>query len=95
MPGSISTGVGGGLVLDGGVAKSEALLFDPMREALASHAGLDFLAGLPLYPPSSGATPGWQQAPACPLAARTEEAAARTHDWARRRALAVPCAARR
>jgi glucokinase len=34
------------VVIGGGVAKSGPLLFDPVREALAVHAGLDFLRGL-------------------------------------------------
>ena len=34
------------VVIGGGVAKSGALLFDPLREALSTYAGLDFLRGL-------------------------------------------------
>ena len=34
------------VVIGGGVAKSGALLFDPLREVLAVHAGLDFLHDL-------------------------------------------------
>ncbi|GFG52207.1 sugar kinase [Mycolicibacterium agri] len=34
------------VVIGGGVAKSGPLLFDPVREALAVHAGLDFLRGV-------------------------------------------------
>jgi glucokinase len=34
------------VVIGGGVAKSGALLFDPVREVLAVHAGLDFLHDL-------------------------------------------------
>ena len=45
------------VVIGGGVAKSGALLFDPLREALAAHARLDFLRGLRWCPPSSAATP--------------------------------------
>jgi glucokinase len=38
------------VVIGGGVAKSGALLFDPVREALHTYAGLDFLAGLRVVP---------------------------------------------
>lgn len=34
------------VVIGGGVVKSGALLFDPLRKALAHYAGLDFLRGL-------------------------------------------------
>jgi len=34
------------VVIGGGVAKSGALLFNPLREALSTYAGLDFLRGL-------------------------------------------------
>jgi len=34
------------VVIGGGVAKSGPLLFDPLREALARYARLDFLTGL-------------------------------------------------
>jgi glucokinase len=34
------------VVIGGGVAKSGALLFDPLRRALATYARLDFLRGL-------------------------------------------------
>lgn len=34
------------VVIGGGVSKSGALLFDPLREALAVHAGLNFLHDL-------------------------------------------------
>lgn len=34
------------VVIGGGVAKSGALLFDPLRAALSDYAGLDFLRGL-------------------------------------------------
>src|SRR5215207_3757330 len=38
------------VVNGGGVAKSGALLFGPVREALSSYAGLDFLRGLRVLP---------------------------------------------
>ena len=38
------------VVIGGGVAKSGALLFDPLREALSIYAGLDFLQGLRVLP---------------------------------------------
>jgi glucokinase len=38
------------VVIGGGVAKSGALLFDPLREALSIYAGLDFLHGLRVLP---------------------------------------------
>lgn len=46
------------VVIGGGVAKSGALLFDPLREALASHAGLDFLRGLRVVPAELGGDAG-------------------------------------
>lgn len=38
------------VVIGGGVAKAGALLFDPVREKLASYAGLDFLRDLRVVP---------------------------------------------
>ncbi|HYO03393.1 MAG TPA: ROK family protein [Mycobacterium sp.] len=38
------------VVIGGGVAKSGALLFDPLREALTRYAGLDFIRGLRVLP---------------------------------------------
>jgi glucokinase len=38
------------VVIGGGVASSGALLFDPVREALATYARLDFLRGLRVLP---------------------------------------------
>ncbi|MBB5164325.1 ROK family protein [Mycobacterium sp. AZCC_0083] len=38
------------VVIGGGVAKSGALLFDPLREALTTYAGLDFIRGLRVLP---------------------------------------------
>ena len=46
------------VVIGGGVAKSGALLFDPLREALASYAGLDFLRGLRVVPAELGGDAG-------------------------------------
>ena len=46
------------VVIGGGVAKSGALLFDPLREALATYAGLDFLRGLRVVPAELGGDAG-------------------------------------
>ena len=46
------------VVIGGGVAKSGALLFDPVRETLASHARLDFLRGLRVVPAELGGEAG-------------------------------------
>jgi glucokinase len=46
------------VVIGGGVAKSGALLFDPLREALASYAGLNFLRGLRVAPAELGGEAG-------------------------------------
>ncbi|GAT11047.1 ROK family protein [Mycolicibacterium novocastrense] len=46
------------VVIGGGVAKSGALLFDPVREALASHAGLDFIRGVEVVPAELGGDAG-------------------------------------
>lgn len=46
------------VVIGGGVAKSGALLFDPVREALATYAGLDFLRGLRVVPAVLGGDAG-------------------------------------
>lgn len=46
------------VVVGGGVAKSGALLFDPLREALASYAGLDFIRGLRVLPAELGGDAG-------------------------------------
>ncbi|OBF00891.1 sugar kinase [Mycolicibacterium elephantis] len=46
------------VVIGGGVAKSGALLFDPVREALASYAGLEFLHGLRVLPAALGSEAG-------------------------------------
>jgi glucokinase len=46
------------VVIGGGVAKSGALLFDPVREALRTYAGLDFLHGLRVVPAKLGGDAG-------------------------------------
>ncbi len=46
------------VVIGGGVAKSGALLFDPLREALAVHARLDFLRDLKVVPAELGGDAG-------------------------------------
>jgi glucokinase len=46
------------VVIGGGVAKSGALLFDPLREALACYAGLDFLRDLRVVPAELGGDAG-------------------------------------
>jgi glucokinase len=46
------------VVIGGGVAKSGAVLFDPLREALATHARLEFLDGLRVVPAELGGQAG-------------------------------------
>jgi glucokinase len=46
------------VVIGGGVAKSGPLLFDPVREALANYARLDFLRGLRVLPAELGGDAG-------------------------------------
>jgi len=46
------------VVIGGGVAKSGALLFDPLRAALSTYAGLDFLRGLRVLPAELGGEAG-------------------------------------
>jgi glucokinase len=46
------------VVIGGGVAKSGALLFDPLRAALTTYAGLDFLRGLRVLPAELGGEAG-------------------------------------
>ncbi|MDT5249358.1 MAG: glucokinase [Mycobacterium sp.] len=46
------------VVVGGGVAKAGALLFDPVREALKSFAGLDFIRGLRVLPAELGGDAG-------------------------------------
>ncbi|OBF88878.1 sugar kinase [Mycobacterium sp. 852002-51152_SCH6134967] len=46
------------VAIGGGVAKAGALLFDPLREALASYAGLDFIRGIEVVPAELGSDAG-------------------------------------
>jgi glucokinase len=46
------------VIVGGGVARSGAVLFDPLRAALAGYAGLDFLAGLRVLPAALGGAAG-------------------------------------
>lgn len=46
------------VVIGGGVAKSGALLFDPLREQLTAYARLDFLRGLRVMPAELGGDAG-------------------------------------
>jgi glucokinase len=46
------------LVVGGGVAKSGRTLFDPLDEALAGYAGLDFIRGLRVVPAALGGDAG-------------------------------------
>jgi glucokinase len=46
------------VVIGGGVAKSGALLFDPLREALTHYAGLDFIKGIRVVPAELGGDAG-------------------------------------
>jgi glucokinase len=46
------------VVIGGGVAKSGSLLFDPLREALTTYAGLDFVRGLRVVPAELGGDAG-------------------------------------
>ncbi|QZH57709.1 ROK family protein [Mycolicibacterium farcinogenes] len=46
------------VVIGGGVAKSGALLFDPLRAALTDYAGLGFLRGLRVVPAELGGDAG-------------------------------------
>jgi len=46
------------VVIGGGVAKSGALLFDPVREALATYARLDFIRDLRVLPAELGGDAG-------------------------------------
>jgi len=46
------------VVIGGGVANSGGLLFDPIREALDTYAGLDFIRGLRVVPAELGGDAG-------------------------------------
>lgn len=58
------------VVIGGGVAKSGALLFDPLREALASFAGLDFIRDIRVLPAELGGDAGLVGAAALAISAR-------------------------
>lgn len=58
------------VVIGGGVAKSGALLFDPLREALASFAGLDFIRDIRVVPAELGGDAGLVGAAALATSAR-------------------------
>jgi glucokinase len=45
-------------IIGGGVAKSGAILFDPLRAALADYAGLSFIRGLKVVPAALGGDAG-------------------------------------
>ena len=45
-------------MIGGGVAKSGALLFDPVREALGTYAQLDFIRGIRVVPAELGGDAG-------------------------------------
>jgi glucokinase len=46
------------VVVGGGVAKSGPLLFEPLRDALASHARLEFIRGVRVVPAALGGDAG-------------------------------------
>jgi glucokinase len=46
------------VVIGGGVAASGPVLFDPLREALAGYAGLEFIRGLRVVPAALGGDAG-------------------------------------
>lgn len=56
------------VVIGGGVARSGALLFDPVRAALAEYAGLSFLRGLRVLPAELGGEAGLVGAAALAIA---------------------------
>ncbi|MGE2726791.1 ROK family protein [Mycolicibacterium pulveris] len=58
------------VVIGGGVAKSGALLFDPLRAALASYAGLEFLRELRVVPAELGGEAGLVGAAALAISVR-------------------------
>lgn len=58
------------VVIGGGVAKSGALLFDPLREALAGYAGLAFLWELRVVPAELGGDAGLVGAAKLAISAR-------------------------
>jgi len=58
------------VVVGGGVAKAGALLFDPLRAALDSYAGLDFIRDLRVVPAELGGDAGLVGAAALAISAR-------------------------
>ena len=56
------------VVIGGGVARSGALLFDPVRAALAEYAGLSFLRGIRVLPAELGGEAGLVGAAALAIA---------------------------
>jgi glucokinase len=58
------------VVIGGGVAKAGPLLFDPLREALASFAGLDFIRDVRVVPAELGGDAGLVGAAALAISAR-------------------------
>ncbi|MBB2989816.1 glucokinase [Mycolicibacterium iranicum] len=46
------------VVVGGGVSRAGAILFEPLREALAAYAGLDFIRGLRVVPAELGGDAG-------------------------------------
>ena len=46
------------VVIGGGVARAGAVLFDPLRGALGTYAGLDFLRDIEVVPAALGADAG-------------------------------------
>jgi glucokinase len=58
------------VVIGGGVAKSGALLFDPLREALTSYAGLSFIRDLRVVPAELGGDAGLVGAAKLAMSAR-------------------------
>ena len=58
------------VVIGGGVAKAGGLLFDPLREALVSYAGLDFIRDLRVLPAELGGDAGLVGAAALVISAR-------------------------
>lgn len=58
------------VVIGGGVARSGSVLFDPLRDALAGYAGLDYLGDLTVRPAELGADAGLVGAAALAISAR-------------------------
>lgn len=58
------------VVIGGGVAKAGALLFDPLRAALDTYAGLDFICDLRVVPAELGGDAGLVGAAALVISAR-------------------------